>query len=200
MSTEEKEIATEPFAAVLDQLQGQIEPSGPVSERRASDMEGLYHDENSLQDLISSGDPLVYRVAAAPVPEVAGEVPFSITTVEPGTVGDEFFMTKGHAHTNYEGEIYLGLSGRGGLVLYTGEQARWIEIEPGSVGYIPPGWAHRTVNTGPEPFQFLAVYPGAAGHDYEFVLERGMGLRVVRDTDGYKVIDESTGVSGSSDA
>lgn len=183
----------QPFAAVLNQLKGEIEPSGPISERRTSDMEGLYHDENSLKDLVSSGDPLVYRVAAAPVPEVVGEVPFSITTIEPGTVGDEFFMTKGHAHTGYEGELYVGLAGRGGLVLYTGEQARWIEITPGSAGYIPPGWAHRTVNVGPEPFLFLAAYPGAAGHDYEFVLERGMGLRVMRDTDGYKVVDEPAG-------
>lgn len=189
----------QPFAAALDQLRGEIEPSGPVSERRTSDMEGLYHDENSLRNLVSSGDPLVYRVAAAPVPEVAGEVPFSITTIEPGTVGEEFFMTKGHVHTSYEGELYLGLSGRGGLVLYTGEQASWIEIEPGSVGYIPPGWAHRTVNVGPEPFRFLAVYPGAAGHDYEFVVERGMGLRVLRDADSYKVVEESASVSNSDD-
>lgn len=190
----------QPFAAVLDQLQGEIDPSGPVSERRTSDMEGLYQDENSLQNLVSSGDPLVYRVAAAPVPEVAGEVPFSITTIEPGTVGEEFFMTKGHAHTNYEGELYLGLSGRGGLVLYTGERTHWIDIEPGSAGYIPPGWAHRTVNVGSEPFRFLAVYPGAAGHDYEFVVERGMGLRVVQDADGYKVIEEYTSGSNTGDA
>ena len=46
MGTEEKEIGTEPFAAVLDRLQGEVEPSGPVGERRASDMEGLYHDDN----------------------------------------------------------------------------------------------------------------------------------------------------------
>ena len=200
MGTEKTGSATEPFAAVLDQMRGEVSPSGPVSERRASDMEGLYHDEDGLQDLVSSGDPLVYRVAAAPVPEVAGEVPFSITTIEPGTVGEEFFMTKGHAHTSYEGELYVGLSGRGGLVLYTGEQARWIEIEPGSAGYIPPGWAHRTVNVGPEPFQFLAVYSGAAGHDYEFVVEKGMGLRIVQSADGYRVIDESAGVSDSNDA
>lgn len=184
-----------PFAAVLDHLRGEIEPSGPVSERRTSDMEGLYQDEAKRQELVRSGDPLVYRVAAAPVPEVAGEVPFSITTIEPGTVGEEFFMTKGHAHTGHEGELYVGLSGRGGLILYDGKQACWLEIEPDSAGYIPPGWAHRTVNIGSEPFRFLAVYPGAAGHDYEFVVERGMGLRVLRDVDVYKLFNESANVS-----
>jgi glucose-6-phosphate isomerase len=43
------------------------------------------------------------------------------------------------------------------------------------------------VNTGTRPFAFLAIYPGAAGHDYERVLRHGMGARVVRDGDGYAV-------------
>jgi glucose-6-phosphate isomerase len=96
-------------------------------------------------------------------------------------------MTKGHRHTAPEGEVYEGLAGRGGLLLFDGTRHRWIELAPGSVGYIPPGWAHRTVNTGREPFRFLAVYPGAVGHDYEAVLRDGMGARVVRDGDGYEV-------------
>jgi glucose-6-phosphate isomerase len=100
-------------------------------------------------------------------------------------------MTKGHAHTAHEGEVYVGLSGWGLLLLYSGEEARWVEISPGRVGYIPPGWAHRTVNVGEEPFRFLAVYPGGAGHDYGFVEERGMGVRVFRSGEGYEVVDLS---------
>ena len=60
-------------------------------------------------------------------------------------------------------------------------------FSPDAVGYIPPGWAHRTVNVGEEPFRFLAVYPGAAGHDYGFVEEHGMGARVYKDRQGYRV-------------
>ncbi len=48
----------------------------------------------------------------------------------------------------------------------------------------PPGWAHRSVNTGDEPYAFLAVYPGGAGHDYGWVLEHGMGSRAYRGADG----------------
>lgn len=61
-----------------------------------------------------------------------------------------------------------------------------MEMGPG-VGYVPPGWAHRTINAANEPFRFLAVYPGTAGHDYEAVARTGMGARVVRSTDGYRV-------------
>jgi glucose-6-phosphate isomerase len=181
-----------PFGAEVDRATGVIEPTGVVSERRVSDMARLYEDESFRTEMVDSGDPLVYRVVAAPVPEAAGEVPFSITTIEPGTVGEEFFMTKGHAHVEREGELYVGLAGKGLLLLYDGEEACWVEIEPGKAGYIPPGWAHRTVNVGEEPFRFLAVYPGVAGHDYGFVAQRGMGVRVLRSEDGYRVVESKT--------
>ena len=51
-------------------------------------------------------------------------------------------------------------------------------MTPGVIGYMPPGWAHRSVNTGSEEYQFLAVYPGSAGHDYGWVVENGMGERI----------------------
>lgn len=174
-----------PFGAILDAVGGGIEPAGPIKESRASDMAGLYKDADAWQRL--AGDALVYAVAAAPVAEEAGELPFSITTIQPGTVGGEFFMTKGHMHTARQGEVYLGLSGKGLLVLYDGGEAKVVELPPNVVGYIPPGWAHRTVNVGAEPFRFLAVYPGDAGHDYGFVRERGMGARVYKDGRGYLV-------------
>lgn len=176
---------TAPFGAVLDKVGGRIEPVGPVSENRVSDMAGLYADAAASRRV--AGDALVYAVVAGPVAEEAGEVPFSITTIQPGTVGDEFFMTKGHMHTARQGEVYIGLSGRGLLLLYDGREARVVEISPDAVGYIPPGWAHRTVNVGEEPFRFLAVYPGDAGHDYAFVEEHGMGVRVHKDGQGYRV-------------
>lgn len=176
---------TAPFGAILDRVGGRIDPVGPVTENRVSGMAGLYEDEDAWRGL--QGDLLVYAVVAAPVAEEAGEVPFSITTIQPGTVGDEFFMTKGHAHTAREGEVYIGLSGKGLLLLYDGQEVSWVEISPDAVGYIPPGWAHRTVNVGEEPFRFLAVYPGDAGHDYGFVKERGMGARVYRDGQGYRI-------------
>ena len=180
---------TQPFAAALDTATGRVSPEGPLQERRLSDLEGLYEDVAAWRAAVDDGDPLVYTVSAAPVPEEAGEVPFSITTIEPGDVAGELYMTKGHWHTAEEGEVYVGLNGEGGLLLFDGDEHRWIDLSDGAVGYIPPRWAHRTVNTGSEPFRFLAIYPGAAGHDYQRVLRGGMGARVIRDGDGrgYKV-------------
>ena len=185
-----------PFGVTLHPVTGEVEPAGPVRENRLSDMAGLYAVGSAGREAGGDGDPLVYRVAAAPVPEESGEVPFSITTIEPGVVGEEFFMTKGHTHVEHEGELYIGLFGRGLLLLYDGNEPRWVEISPGQAGYIPPGWAHRTVNVGDEPFRFLAVYPGDAGHDYDFVLEKGMGSRVFRAEGGYEVKIVAPGDTG----
>lgn len=189
-------LRTGPFGAMLDSVTGGVEPAGPVTENRLSDMLGFYEDGADSGDHTGETDPVVYTVAAAPVPEEKGEVPFSITTIEPGDVAGEFFMTKGHAHVEWEGELYVGLSGRGLLLLYDEREPRWVEISPGRAGYIPPGWAHRTVNVGEEPFRFLAVYPGDAGHDYGFVDRAGMGARVYRSEEGYEVRPAEGGAPG----
>lgn len=177
---------TLPFQAILHPAQGQITPPGPITQRRASDLRGLVRPENvaALEELIAHGNPVVYQVVAAPVPEEAGQVPFSITTIEAGTIGSEYYFTKGHWHTTAEGEVYYGLEGQGLLLVYNGQEAQVIELIPGAVGYIPQGWAHRTINTGTTPFRFLAVYPGAAGHNYQRVLEEGLGLSVVATPSG----------------
>ena len=83
------------------------------------------------------------------------------TIIYPGCIGDEFHMTKGHFHAVRErGEVYLGLSGAGYVVLQTDDgQARHVHMAPGEVVYVPPSWAHRTVNTGETPLIFLSMWP-----------------------------------------
>ena len=61
-------------------------------------------------------------------------------------------------------------------------------MSPGSIGYIPPGWAHRSVNVSDTAYRFLAVYPGSAGHDYQWVLDHGMGARAKRLADAFELV------------
>jgi glucose-6-phosphate isomerase len=173
-----------PFAIDLDRSGISLDPSGPTLVRRISDLEHLFADGRAWQEAVEGGDPVVYTVASSPVPEAATELPQSITTINPGDVGGEFYFTKGHMHPVAEGEIYLGLEGQGGLLMFDGTEVSWLEMGPDRIGYIPPGWAHRSVNTGPEAYSFLAVYPGGAGHDYGWVLEHGFGKRVFADGSG----------------
>jgi glucose-6-phosphate isomerase len=176
-----------PYSLTMDAAGGTLAPAGPTLVRRLSDLEGLFRDPEAWRADLAEDDRVVYTVASSPVPEVDRELPQSITTIQPGTCGGELYMTKGHQHPTHQGEIYLGLSGTGGLVMYDGEQFEWVDMAPGVMGYIPAGWAHRSVNVGDEPYSFLAVYPGCAGHDYGWVLEHGLGKRAMKTPGGYEL-------------
>lgn len=156
----------DPLRVRFNPATGELDPPGPVLTRRVSDLEGVFANVAAWKRQVENGNPVVYTVASSPVPEIDRELPQSITTIFPGDCDGEFYLTRGHLHADPQAEIYLGLAGVGGLLLFDGREARWIDMEPGSIGYIPPGWAHRSVNVGDEPYRFLAVYPGSAGHDY----------------------------------
>jgi glucose-6-phosphate isomerase len=168
-----------PFRALVD-ARGQLSPATSTVRRHLSHMAGTYADLDAERAAIAGGDPLVYEVHQFDVPATAGELVPCTTILHPGRVGDEFFMTKGHVHEIRErAEIYLGLQGRGLLVLAHEGRAETVEMGPGVVAYVPPLWAHRTVNTGAEPFVFLAVYPADAGHDYATIERDGFPQRIV---------------------
>jgi glucose-6-phosphate isomerase, archaeal len=174
-----------PFTVTMDLARGELDPSHQVTERRLSDMEGMY-----LQGGEGLRDRLVYRVQAIRVPETGSNIACSTTVLEPGTVGREYFMTKGHFHNKRErAEVYVGLAGRGVLVMAT-EDGRWITEPqyPGSVNYVPGGWAHRSVNVGEEPLVFFAAYVGDAGHDYLTIEKRGFPVVVLQGHEGPEVV------------
>lgn len=172
----------------IEMTDAMLAPEGPTLTRRLSDLDGLFRDKAAWRARRDAGNDVVYSVLSSPVPETARELPQSITTINPGTCADEFYMTKGHQHPDPQAEIYLGLSGIGGLLLFDGDRSEFIEMAPGVIGYIPPGWAHRSINIGLEPYRFLAVYPGSAGHDYEWVLRHGMGQRVLQTDADYDLV------------
>jgi glucose-6-phosphate isomerase, archaeal len=174
-----------PFTTMLELDSGRLSPERDLVERRLSDMRDLYLDAGA-----ESGDPLIYRVSGIPVPQTNANVVSSTTVIEPGTIGREYFMTKGHFHEARDrAELYLGLAGDGRLVLATEDGRHAMEpIGPGTVSYVPGGWAHRSVNVGEEPLVFFAAYVGDAGHDYATVEERGFPVLVIRGEEGPEVV------------
>lgn len=172
----------EPFSLTLGLQSGDLEPHTTLIERHASSLRGAFADSDALDAVIADGDPLVYEVRQYDVPEETGQLICCTTVIHPGTVGGEYFMTKGHFHSAREtGEVYVGLSGSGYLLLMTEDGGRAeLPMARGTVAYVPPYWAHRTVNTGDEPFVFFAVYPGQAGHDYGTIETTGFPQRVVQ--------------------
>lgn len=154
--------------------------------RRLSAMEGQFHDEDAYRATLADDDPALYEVYELERPELAGEMRHGLSVVHPGTIGDEFYMTKGHFHQVLEtAEIYYCLRGRGAMVMETPE-GDWAieELEPGSVLYVPPRWAHRSVNTGlDDSLVTFFAYPSNAGHDYGSIEKQGF-RKLILNRDG----------------
>jgi glucose-6-phosphate isomerase len=160
---------------------GTIPEAASVTRRHLQDLQGLFADTKAEAALIPE-NPLVYEVfEASGNPEVAGQLRYSTTVMRPGKVGNEYFMTKGHYHAQGDrGELYYGLRGEGYLLLQTPEgEIDAQRMTPGSASYVPPFWGHRTINTGPDPFIFLAVYPADAGYDYKTIADEGFAVIIV---------------------
>ncbi|MGH2427806.1 MAG: glucose-6-phosphate isomerase family protein [Candidatus Limnocylindria bacterium] len=177
----------DPFTRSVDLLSGAIAVDAVIEDRRAADLHGYF-----LDDADAEQDRVIYRVYAVPVPEANNELQCSTTVIEPGRIGREYHMTKGHFHAHRDrSEVYLGLAGDGLLILATEDGRHRVEpIRRGTLFYVPGGWAHRSVNTGDEPLVFFSVYVGDAGHDYVAVVERGFPVRVMEGDDGAPMIIE----------
>ena len=82
----------------------------------------------------------------------------NITILEPGKVGGEYIKTYGHYHIGNLDETYWFLSGEG-IVLQQKlanpaqpeivEEFKAIRVNAGDSVYMPPGYGHLMVNTGP---------------------------------------------------
>ena len=160
--------------------------------RHLSSMQGQYLDQSAFSAMLDQDDTLLYEVFEIRRPEIAGELLNGLSVLYPGRVGDEYFMTKGHFHTVLEtAEIYYCIKGRGMMVMETPE-GEWSveELRPGRVLYVPPRWAHRSVNTSDtEKLVTFFVYPGHAGHDYGTIEVQGFRKLVFQEDGSPKVID-----------
>ncbi|MFW6288547.1 MAG: glucose-6-phosphate isomerase family protein [Spirochaetota bacterium] len=181
----------QPFGVQFDLEKGEMKDFTRTTTRQASAMRGHYEDADALERLIADqDDPLHYEVFERPVPEEPGHVMYCISKLYPGTVGDEYFMTKGHYHTVLNtAEIYLCLRGTGYMIMKTSD-GEFVaeEFRRGRMVYVPPYWAHRSVNTGNEPLVSFCAYPGDAGHNYGDIEQEGFMKRVY-ERDGRPVIE-----------
>ena len=107
-------------------------------------------------------------------------------------------MTKGHFHAVLDtAEIYYCLRGQGVMVMETPEGEWAVEhLQPHRVLYVPPRWAHRSVNTDPnEDLVSFFIYPGNAGHDYGSIEAHGF-RKIVQERGGApQIVDNPRWVS-----
>lgn len=173
----------QPFSVDIDLVEGAMSGYSKHVVRNASDMRGHYADPAALERLIAGGDPPHYEIFERSVPAEYGQLLHCISKLQPGLVGREYFMTKGHYHAVIQtGEIYLCMRGSGLMLMKTKDGRFATEaMERGKMVYVPPYWAHRSVNTGSEPLISLCVCNAEAGHNYGDIEVEGFARRVVDD-------------------
>jgi glucose-6-phosphate isomerase, archaeal len=149
--------------------------------RKLKDISGIFGDEKAYAKM--DQEQLAYTVQSwLPVADgTPGGLFFGASTIYPGKVGNEYFMTKGHFHSQSDrAEFYWGVQGKGMLILMDRERNTWAEkVYPGSLHYIGGEIAHRLANTGDEKLIVGACWPSDAGHDYEEIAENGFSARLV---------------------
>jgi glucose-6-phosphate isomerase len=182
----------QPFKTEIDLQSGIFAPERNLIKRYLSQMNGMYADTEATQAILGDGDdPLIYEVQVTELPEEEGHILHCTTIIYPGQIGNEYYMTKGHYHAvRNQGEVYLGLSGTGYLVMQTESgEVSTIEMKAGTAAYVPPYWAHRTINTGNEPFVFFAAWAGEAGHDYGTIERNGFRKLLIEQDGKLHIID-----------
>lgn len=180
-----------PFGIDFDLVSGLCK-SGKVqpTHRFVSNMISQFNDRAAAEEIVRNGDKPIYDFyELEQIPETAGDLKFGTSIVYPGKVGDEYFMTKGHFHTILDtGEVYYCLSGQGAMLMETPEgEVSLIEMKPGVAVYVPPRWAHRSINTGAETMVTFFVFRSDAGHDYGTIEQKGYRKLVV-ERDGKPVM------------
>lgn len=180
-----------PFGIDFDLVSGLCK-SGKVqpTHRFVSNMVSQFNDRAAAEEIVRNGDKPIYDFyELEQIPETAGDLKFGTSIVYPGKVGDEYFMTKGHFHTILDtGEVYYCLSGQGAMLMETPEgEVSLIEMKPGVAVYVPPRWAHRSINTGAETMVTFFVFRSDAGHDYGTIEQKGYRKLVV-ERDGKPVM------------
>jgi glucose-6-phosphate isomerase len=105
-------------------------------------MTKMFHDTAAMESAVKAGDPLVYEIFYYGFKTSVSDMALGTTRIQPGKVGDEYYMTKGHYHEAFDQpEIYFCVKGEGYLLMETHEgdfQAEKWTV--GTISHIPPMW------------------------------------------------------------
>lgn len=140
-----------------------------TKQTKLSSLKGIFQDQSVFDQL--DQEKVVYEVEMHDngMKEGAeGGLFFGITHINPGQVGNEFYMTRGHIHQKANtGEYYWGLKGEG-ILLMTSPQGKSIteKVTPNSLHYIPGNYPHRLINTGSVCLSVGACWMTESGHNY----------------------------------
>jgi glucose-6-phosphate isomerase len=130
-----------------------------------------YNDmEDSYKEKLKSGNPTIYKVYI----KHYGDFEEGLTVINPGRVGKEYYMTKGHRHVKPMAEIYLLVSGKGKLLVQEGKRVKIMDLKKNVLYHVPATSGHRLVNIGNKPLEVMTIYGKNSGHDYRYKFNKSI--------------------------
>ena len=178
--------------AIRFNLEDGLSPNREPTKRMLSAMDGMYLNNSALKNMIMEKDILVYEFYELGIPEAPAELAYGTTILYPVKVGEEYFMTKGHFHSKMDtAEVYYCLKGKGYLLMENPEgDVELREMTPGVSVYVPPKFAHRSINiSDTEPFVMFFVFRADAGHDYKTIETKGFRKLIIEKDGKPTIID-----------
>lgn len=184
-------MLTLPTLHQMDPHNGSLASKTGRYEKHLSELAGLYADQSAFVAALTEGDRVVYAVEEVRPSRNAGDLAFGTTWMQPGRIGDEYFMTRGHIHAiANRPETYRGEAGHGLMLMEAPDGTiETREVTPGATVYVPGYWIHRTVNIGTGPLLMTWCYPADAGQDYGIIARsNGMASRIMVDGTGWCMV------------
>lgn len=109
-----------PISVQFDFAAGEFSPQEKSVERKVSNLSMMFQNKVAAEKMIKAGDPLVYEIFYYGFKTSVSDMALGTTRIQPGKVGDEYFMTKGHFHeAQDQPEIYFCIKGEGYLLMET---------------------------------------------------------------------------------
>ncbi|MEG1524693.1 MAG: glucose-6-phosphate isomerase family protein [Clostridia bacterium] len=181
---------TKGFICPFDMVTG-LSTQAVSTKRHLSQMRGMFSDDKAYEATLAEGDRLVYEFYEMGAPEASGALAMGTSITYPGKIGGEYHFTKGHFHCILDtAEIYFGLSGEGYMLLENPEGDWSLKaIRPGVALYVPPRYAHRTINTGTSPLVSFFTFRADAGHDYGTIESKGYRKMLIEQNGIPTVVD-----------
>jgi len=183
-------LGNAPFNLIFS-LDNGLCPERESSKRYLSDVKSIFYDTAEAEKRLTADDQLIYEFYELPMPQDNGDLAFGTSITYPGTIGDEYFMTKGHFHSILNtAEVYYCLSGNG-MMMMENSDGQWEcrELNAGTALYVTKGFAHRSINIGARPLVTFFCFRADAGHDYKTIASQGFRHLVVKQNGGPAVIE-----------
>ena len=146
-----------------------IKKRGKLKQVFLSDLKEFLNDKKGAEKILQKSNPLIYTVKSIEEYQIS----YGITKINPGKIGKDYFLTKGHYHKEKSSEVYYLLKGTGLLLLKKEKQKKKIKLKKNYFHYIPEGHSHRVINTGKTPLEFLSIYQTNSNPDYSKIKKQG---------------------------